>query len=57
MWAIIFAWFAYANWQELQPMFRWIPMIVGALITILGPQILINIGIKRGLFIDPHKEN
>ena len=53
MWMVIFAWFAYANWQELAPIFRWVPMILGGLVTIIGPKILMNIGIKRGLFDDP----
>jgi len=53
MWAAIFAWFAFANWQELAPIYRWAPLIVGGLVTILGPKILMTIGVKRGLFEDP----
>lgn len=54
MWAVIFAWFAFANWQELAPIYRWVPMIAGGLVTIFGPKVLMNIGVKRGLFDDPH---
>ena len=56
MWMVIFAWFAFANWQELSPVYRWIPMIGGGIITIFGPRFLMNLGIKRGLFEDPRKK-
>lgn len=49
MWMLIFGWFAFANWQELSPWFRWVPMIVGGIITVVGPKVLMNIGIKRGI--------
>ncbi len=55
MWMFVFAWFAYANWQELAPLLRWIPMILAGVITIIGPKILMHIGIKRGLFEDPRQ--
>lgn len=54
MWMLIFGWFAFANWQELAPIFRWVPMIVGGIITIVGPKVLMNIGIKRGI-VPPKK--
>ena len=53
MWMLIFAWFAFANWQELSPIYRWVPMILGGLITVVGPKILMNIGIKRGIVPPP----
>jgi len=49
MWMMIFGWFAFANWQELSPWFRWVPMIAGGTVTIVGPKVLMNIGIKRGI--------
>ena len=54
MWAAIFAWFAFANWQELAPLFRWVPMIIGGVVTVLGPKFLMRIAVKRGLIEDPH---
>ena len=53
MWAVIFAWFAYANWQELALIYRWVPMIVGGVATVIAPKILMKIGIRRGLFEEP----
>ena len=49
MWAVTFAWFSYANWQELAPLFRWIPMIVAGVVTVFGPKYLMRIAAKRGL--------
>jgi len=56
MWAVIFAWFAFANGQELAPIFRWVPMILGGVITVFGPKLLMRLAIKRGLLPgpDPH---
>ena len=53
MWALIFAWFAFANWQELAPIYRWVPMILGGLVTSFGPKILMKIGVRRRLFENP----
>lgn len=53
MWAVIFAWFAFASWQEMPELARWIPLIAGGVISVVGPKILMRIGIKRGLFKDP----
>jgi len=49
MWAAIFAWFAFANFQELAPLFRWVPMIVGGLVTVYGPKALMRLAVRRGL--------
>ncbi|NRP12469.1 hypothetical protein XMM379_001532 [Aliiroseovarius sp. xm-m-379] len=53
MWALTFAWFAFANGQELAPVFRWMPMVMAGLITIFGPKFLMKIAAKRGL-MDGH---
>lgn len=49
MWAVTFVWFAFANWQELAPLFRWVPMIVAGVVTVFGPKFLMNVAVKRGL--------
>ena len=53
MWEVIFAWFAIANWQDLEPIYRWVPMIAGGLVTIVGPKILKNIAVRRGVIKEP----
>ncbi|KIC15701.1 hypothetical protein [Leisingera sp. ANG-DT] len=53
MWMMIFAWFALANWQVLSPIHRWVPMILGGVITVIGPKFLMNIGRKRGIVPPP----
>ncbi|WP_170425035.1 hypothetical protein [Ruegeria arenilitoris] len=54
MWMLIFAWFAFANWQELSAIYRWVPMILGGVITVIGPKLLMRIGVKRGV-VPPQK--
>ena len=53
MWMFIYAWFAFASWQNLSPWLRWVPLAVGGLISVVGPKMLMKIGIKRGMFEDP----
>lgn len=57
MWMFIYAWFAFASWQSLSPWLRWVPLAIGGLISIVGPKILMRIGIKRGMFEDPRTSN
>ena len=52
MWAVIYAWFAFASWQQLPELARWIPLGVGGFLSVIGPKILMRIGIKRGVFED-----
>ncbi len=53
MWMLFFAWFAFANWQELSPMYRWVPMILGGVITVIGPKVLMKISVNRGIVPQP----
>ncbi len=56
MWALIYAWFSFASWIELPQVVRWIPFALGGIISVVGPKILMKIGIKRGMFEDPLSE-
>lgn len=46
LWAAIFSWLAYATYAKLGPAANWVPVAVGAVVSILGPGLLVARGLR-----------
>lgn len=42
LWTLIYGWFSFAAWQQLGPLANWLPLLLGAGVSIILPTYLVN---------------